>query len=473
MNQPKYLYDRKGPWPQPSPSHPFGEAPAVVHIPKDEQRTWFWNIGFRYIRNILFYWPKAAWKAWQKPTWEILDDEVFCEQIYKTPLAKFLNPTIDPDLQEIFKSQLAERDPEATYFVADFRCMERVVPFKGLYVASTAVLMSRPQEGKKLNILAIYVFETKLLLEPQDGQAWDLAKNFAMMGATYRILLSTHPILHFPFDTVNAITKTALPVDNTIFKLLYPHFQFTLTLNDSVLESKSSPVYNDQKYPFTGFCGPQEGLLTLLESGYAGIEGNSSYPKFIWDVYPTKVYSDYEVYLLNYYEAFKKFTDGVVAQIPETEKKDIKIWGDYISDWLPGFPKGDKLINDSELLSGCLAKIMWDLSVAHATDHHSYGTIPLHRLPLRMRVPPPMTKADTFDPKKQAKFIDVFKYALEWKLFFNDHTVTRLIDVDYGFATPELQKLQTNFLQDLELVDLHMPVKRYMDLKNISVSIQF
>lgn len=473
MNQPKYLYDRKGPWPQPSPSHPFGEAPAVVHIPKDEQRTWFWNIGFRYIRNILFYWPKAAWKAWQKPTWEILDDEVFCEQIYKTPLAKFLNPTIDPDLQEIFKSQLAERDPEATYFVADFRCMERVVPFKGLYVASTAVLMSRPQEGKKLNIHAIYVFETKLLLEPQDGQAWDLAKNFAMMGATYRILLSTHPILHFPFDTVNAITKTALPVDNTIFKLLYPHFQFTLTLNDSVLESKSSPVYNDQKYPFTGFCGPQEGLLTLLESGYAGIEGNSSYPKFIWDVYPTKVYSDYEVYLLNYYEAFKKFTDGVVAQIPETEKKDIKIWGDYISDWLPGFSKGDKLINDSELLSGCLAKIMWDLSVAHATDHHSYGTIPLHRLPLRMRVPPPMTKADTFDPKKQAKFIDVFKYALEWKLFFNDHTVTRLIDVDYGFATPELQKLQTNFLQDLELVDLHMPVKRYMDLKNISVSIQF
>ncbi|OYX17400.1 MAG: hypothetical protein B7Z16_10335 [Algoriphagus sp. 32-45-6] len=281
MNQPKYLYDRKGPWPQPSPSHPFGEAPAVVHIPKDEQRTWFWNIGFRYIRNILFYWPKAAWKAWQKPTWEILDDEVFCEQIYKTPLAKFLNPTIDPDLQEIFKSQLAERDPEATYFVADFRCMERVVPFKGLYVASTAVLMSRPQEGKKLNIHAIYVFETKLLLEPQDGQAWDLAKNFAMMGATYRILLSTHPILHFPFDTVNAITKTALPVDNTIFKLLYPHFQFTLTLNDSVLESKSSPVYNDQKYPFTGFCGPQEGLLTLLESGYAGIEGNSSYPSVL------------------------------------------------------------------------------------------------------------------------------------------------------------------------------------------------
>jgi hypothetical protein len=472
MNNQKYLYDRKGPWPQPSPSHPFGEAPAVVHIPKEERKTWFWNIGFRYIRNLLFYWPKAMLKAWQNSTWEMIDDDVFCDQIYATPLAKFLNPTIDENLQEIFKAQLSEKDPDSTYFVADFSCMKNVIPFKGLYVASTVVLMSKPKDESKLKLHAIYIFETNLLLLPGDGDAWFLAKNFAMMGATYRILLSTHPILHFPFDTVNAITKTSLPTDNTVFKLLYPHFQFTLTLNDSVLESKSSPVYNDQKYPFTGFCGPQEGLLTLLESGYAGIEGNSSYPKFVWDVYPTVVYSDYQVFLMEYYRAFKRFTDGVVKNISQDEINDIKNWADYISKWLPGFPSGEKIM-EGDLLSGCLAKILWDLSVAHATDHHSYGTVPINRLPLRMRIPPPSHKNDSFNPKDQAKFGDVFKYALEWKLFFNDYTVTRLIDVDYKFATAELQKLQTNFLQDLELVDLHMPVKRYMDLKNISISIQF
>lgn len=472
MDKSKYLYDRKGPWPQPSPSHPFGEAPAVVHIPKDEQRTWFWNIGFRYIRNVLFYWPKAMWQAWKNPTWDSIDDDVFCDQIYTTPLAKFLNPIIDDNLQEIFRTQLAEKDAVSTHFVADFSCMKNVIPFRGLYVASTVVLMSKYPDESKLRLHAIYIFETNLLVLPTDGESWFLAKNFAMMGATYRILLSTHPILHFPFDTVNAITKTALPVDNTIFKLLYPHFQFTLTLNDSVLESKSSPVYNDQKYPFTGFCGPQEGLLTLLESGYAGISGNSSYPKFVWDDKPTKVYSDYQIFLDQYYHAFKRFTDEVVKNIPAIEIPDIKIWADYISAWLPGFPSGEKIMKE-DLLSSCLAKIMWDLSVAHATDHHSYGTIPINRLPIRMRVPPPATTKDTFNPKDQAKFIDVFKYALEWKLFFNDHTVTRLIDVDYKFATVELQKLQANFLQDLELVDLHMPVKRYMDLKNISISIQF
>ena len=130
-------------------------------------------------------------------------------------------------------------------------------------------------------------------------------------------------------------------------------------------------------------------------------------------------------------------------------------------------------IKEGDLLSGCLAKIMWDLSVAHSTDHHSYGTIPINRLPLRMRVPPPSRKDDTFNPKDQAKWKDVFKYALEWKLFFTDHTVTRLVDVDYKFDSVELQKLQANFLQELEIVDANMPVKRYMDLKNISVSIQF
>jgi hypothetical protein len=472
MKTQKYLYDRKGPWPQPSPSHPFGEAPAVVHVPDEERKTWFWNIGLRYIRNTLFYWPTALYKAWKNPTWEILSDEVFCDQILTTPLAKFLNPVIDDNLQVVFKNLLEKKDPDTEYFVADFICMKEVVPFKGLYVASTVALLSREKNEYRLNLHGIYIYETDLLTTPLDGQAWDLAKNYAMMGATYRILLSTHPILHFPFDTINAITKTSLPVDNTVFKLLFPHFQFTLTLNDSVLESKNSPVANDQKYLYTGFCGPQEGLLTLLVSGYHGIEGNSSYPPFKWTILPPEIHSEYNDFLMIYYNAFKKFTDEVVKHIPEDECADIKKWADFISLWLPGFPNGIEIFQGDNL-SGTLAKVMWDLSVAHATDHHSYGTIPISRMPLRMRVPPPATKKDTFKLKDQARFKDVFKYALEWKLFFNDWTVTRLVDVDYKFETVDLQKIQSNFLQDLAEVDKKMPVKKYMELKEISISIQF
>lgn len=472
METSKYLYDRKGPWPQPSPSHPFGEAPAVVHIPKAERKTWFRNIGLRYMRNVLFYWPVALWKAWKNPSWEILSDDVFCGQVLTTPLSKFLNPVIDDNLQIIFKDLLDKSDANKEYFVADFICLKDVIPFEGMYVASTVALMSKNKNEYKLNIHGIYIYEKNLLLTPTDGQAWGLAKNYAMMGATYRILLSTHPILHFPFDTVNAITKTALPMDNTVFKLLYPHFQFTLTLNDTVLENPTSPVVNNQKFPYSGFCGPQDGLLTLLESSYQGIKGNSSYPKYVWTMKPQKVYSEYNEYLMNYYDAFKKFTDEVVKHIKTDEYFFIIKWAHYIAEWLPGFPDGKEImIGDN--LSATLAKVMWDLSVAHATDHHSYGTIPINRLPLRMRVPPPTSKNDTFNAKDQAKFFDVFKYAMEWRMFFNDWTVTRLIDVDYQFPTVALQKLQANFLQDLVLVDKNMPVKKYMDLKNISVSIQF
>jgi len=472
MKDEKYLYDRKGPWPQPSPSHPFGEAPAVVHVPDEERKTWFWNIGFRYIRNTLFYWPVALWKAWRNPTWETLSDEVFCDQILTTPLAKFLNPVIDPNLQQIFKDLLLTSETEIIYYVADFICMKDVVPFEGLYCASTVALLSKKKREYKLRVHGIYIYETGLLCQPEDGQVWALAKNYAMMGATYRILLSTHPILHFPFDSINAITKTSLTVDNTVFKLLYPHFQFTLTLNDSVLESSSSPVANNQKFLYTGFCGPQEGLLTLLVSGYQGINGNSSYPPFKWTIFPAIVHSEYNIFLLHYYHAFKRFTDKVVGHISTNELDAIKKWADYISSWLPGFPDGREIFKGDNL-SGTLAKVMWDLSVAHATDHHSYGTIPINRLPLRMRVPPPVTKNDIFKVSDQASVKDVFKYALEWKLFFNDWTVTRLVDVDYQFETAGLQKLQADFLQDLVEVDKNMPVKKYMKLKDISVSIQF
>lgn len=472
MNTKKYLYDRKGPWPQPNPAHPFGEAPAVVHIPKKEQKIWFRHIGLRYMRNMLTYWPVALWKAWKNPTWDILTDEQFCDQIYTSPLAKFLNPTIDPNLREIFKDQLAETKPEDEFYIADFICMKDVVPFKDLYVASTVVLFQKNKEKGILEVLAIYIYETELLLEPGDGQAWDLAKNYAMMGATYRILLSVHPILHFPFDTVNAITKTALPIDNTVFKLLYPHFQFTLTLNNAVLEKSTSPVANHQGHMYAGFCGPQEGLETLLVSGYQGYEGNSSYPKYTWTLEPREIYSDYQIFLKEYYDVFRKFTDGIVPHIPESEHADIRKWANYIAQWLPGFPDGEKIFQGDNL-SGTLAKVMWDLSVAHATDHHSYGTVPINRLPLRMRVPPPTTKSDTFDPKKQAKFFDIFRYVLEWKLFFTDFTVTRLLDVDYDLPTPHLQKLQAQFLQDLVEVENHLKVKNYMALDRIAVSIQY
>jgi len=44
-----FLYGRKGPWPQPSPDHPFGESPAVLKVPLREVLDWWLFVGLRYI----------------------------------------------------------------------------------------------------------------------------------------------------------------------------------------------------------------------------------------------------------------------------------------------------------------------------------------------------------------------------------------------------------------------------------------
>ena len=86
-----YLYERKGPWPQPSPSHPLGEAPAVVHIPKSESRRWFRHIGLRYIWNLFTYWSKALIYTFKNTHLEPVSDSELNDIIGKTAFSKFLS----------------------------------------------------------------------------------------------------------------------------------------------------------------------------------------------------------------------------------------------------------------------------------------------------------------------------------------------------------------------------------------------
>src|SRR5262245_24471477 len=66
-SQKDFLYGRKGPWPQPSPSSPLGQAPAVVHLPFADQIDWQVHIGSRYLATLLFWWPVAAARTAAEP----------------------------------------------------------------------------------------------------------------------------------------------------------------------------------------------------------------------------------------------------------------------------------------------------------------------------------------------------------------------------------------------------------------------
>ena len=71
-----------------------------------------------------------------------------------------------------------------------------------------------------------------------DGEAWRMARYFLLQGAIHRINLIDHTEVHFPPDAINAITKTVLPKDNLVLRLLQPHLWLSMCVNNTVLEGQ-------------------------------------------------------------------------------------------------------------------------------------------------------------------------------------------------------------------------------------------
>jgi hypothetical protein len=232
-----FLYGRMGPWPQPSPAHPLGEAPAVLHIPKKEWIDWWLNIGTRYMITLM-YTPIAYIKGLISPGLKEVSDTEFLNTLTDSMMSKFITPKLDETDKENFAQYLSERDGEI--FIVDLESVKVVKPYKGQYISGTKTLLER--KNNKYSLIAIFIDATNTVLNPQDGDAWELAKYYVLQGAALAATLVVHPLLHFPLDSINAITKTALPKNHILFKLLSPHFRFTLPLENAVLTFKSSVV---------------------------------------------------------------------------------------------------------------------------------------------------------------------------------------------------------------------------------------
>ncbi|BDD03204.1 hypothetical protein [Aureibacter tunicatorum] len=473
LTKEKYLYERKGPWPQPSPEHPLGEAPAVLHLPKKEKSKWRWNIGLRYFRNMITYWPVALAYTFKNPTIDKVSDEEFNYIMTEESYSKFLHTCIDKDKRDAFAEYMTDENGE--YFIIDLTLIKHIIPLKDMYASPTVALFKTNPKNKKKEVVAILMLFNGLVLSPNDGKAWELAKYYTLQGATYKLVLSEHALLHFPFDCINAISKTTLPKDSLLFKLMNPHFEFTLALNISVLESPNSPIENHQFMPYSALVGKPEGFRNMLVSGYKGIEGNSCYPLYQYTLSPRKIHSDYGIFLQEYFDTFLRFVTKVVKKIPVEEYAQIKLWARHISKWIPEFP--DEIeICDEKVLARAVTKVIWDVSIAHAADHYNYSTIKINKVPLRLRVKPPQSKKCDFEQKDLGKFVDIFKYKMIQKLFFKPTNVTLLKNTQYNFNSSELVTLNQEFLSDLRQTEqklLNRGIKNFIPLDQISRSIQY
>ena len=469
-NPKDFLYQRKGPWPQPSPGHPMGVAPAVLHLPEAETEDWNAHIGSRYLWTLLTYWPQAAAYALTHPGVSPVDDAAFTHLLCDGVLSRFLDPHLDSADEATFAAQRTAAGPGATLYKCDFTCMGYVTPYPGMYCTPTVALLQKSDDGT-FKTLAIAV--NNLAVTPSDTHAWQLAKPFVLQGAAHRLILSIHPILHFPMDAVNAITKTSLPMNHVLFKLLIPHLRWTLVLDNMALEGAFSIVNNYQWQVYGCFVGAGDAMRDLAVAGYHGIAGNSSYPAYTWARQRHTIHSNYGVFLDRYWEVIHTFVAGVVAQIPAAEHDHIRRWADYVCKHVTGFPDGSGIMNGSTL-SETVATIIWDLSAAHAEDHWDFTRTPINQVPMRMRVPPPAAvTAPQSNPRTWNTFTDVLKYKMAQKMFFAPSNLALLQDTRYGFGNPALDALNNQFLQDLRNLDANPPTRRYIPLHQIACSIQY
>ena len=448
----QFLYGRTGPWPQPSPSHPLTEAAEVLNIPPIEAMLWNGTVGKRLLETQVLYPGAAAGLAMVGSARLIPNDAEFNDMMLNSAYTRFMKPVAGADLRFLDKAPDAAR-----FWQYDFSAMKLVRPTKGLHCAPVVCVFWEDAAGKRGCWYVRIRGETAredVFVFPSDGNAWSLAKVYALQGAAYHMLFVVHPALHFPMDSVNAITKTVVPHTHPLFQLLYPHTSYTLALDNAVLEGPESVVNNNaQGTWFDPLMGDAYNLKLLFGAGYAGLQDpwyGDAYPAYDYMKPQMGFASDYGRWLAAYFEVFLYFSTAVATQILTADKNDryVRDWARHCASYVKGFPD-EKAILDKDCLAQVLAIYMWDVTVSHGGDHYSFGrNIPAPYKFLRIRHKPPVVpEPDAItNVRDVSSGDDVYRSEMAQKMFFMPSAIyPNLIDTLYPFTEPKLSLPQYFF----------------------------
>jgi hypothetical protein len=328
-------------------------------------------------------------------------------------------------------------------------------PLAGEYVAPSVVIMSRPRNPApgheydfRVEAIHIYVqsipngpYDSKLKLIPGDGKAWQLAKYFALQGALVRVNLIDHPMVHFPFDAINAITKSVLPTGNVVLQLLLPHLLLSLPVDNRVLEGAHSLLNRTANFPYSPYPAKGDEIRKVFPFYWVGASTPSNaFPPYQFATVPRDIPSKYGTFLNGYYGPILNFTKLVVDCIPDDGKdwEAIRFWADHVASWVPGFPDGQAIYKNKELLAQTCAAVIWNCAIVHTADHWLMHQIFEDRLPTPYILrEPPVPACPGVDPdyRPAARLIrDVIPARLCDLMFFEPHGTTQLSDFKYQFS---------------------------------------
>jgi hypothetical protein len=488
----------------------MGMVAEVLHPLAQDIQRWNSTARVNYLKALVTKMPLALYNWFVHSRIEHLSDAECARMLTTSSYSKFLRRRSARQLDEtIFRDRLGSFDEALEYLITDFTTMKLIRPYQGVHVAPTITLCSRRHDRDPCELTAIAIGHRQgeewqyVVLTPQDGHAWTLAKYFVVQGAGHMICLSGHPASHFPYDTVNAITVSAVPMRHTLFRLLEPHLELHLAVNNAVLEGGNSIVSETRGEIYAPFAGPSEEVRKLVPTGYRGYPapkelGSSqsqnyrpwSYPRNAGDI-P----SDYGRILTAYFATVRRFVQKVVLHIDrlrgtaegDEELYYIRLWARHISQWLPGFPDQDAILAQDDQhpgepmsrLTDALTTYIWDVAIAHSLEHSTFNRLGPHRTSFRIRVPPPESRTAPAYPRSRIlSGWDMFKSTLAFEMFFKPHVVTRLKDVKYRFGSESLRAAAEEFQSDLvatenRLIADGIDLDRYIRLDEFSSSIQY
>ena len=455
----QFLYGRKGPWPQPSPTHPLKEAAEVLNIPPVETLVWNATVGERLLITQLGFPGAAALAARMNLTTAIPSDDQFNTLMLNTSYTRYMKPVADVDRQ-----RYGSKIPSAAGFKYDFSAMRLVKPLEGMYCAPVVCFFAQGPQKQRGCVAIAFRGETHgedVFVLPSGGAAWNVAKVYALQAAAYHMLFVVHPLLHFPMDSVNAITKTAVPYIHPLFQALHPHTSYTLALDNAVLEGPESVINTNAQGSWVDpFMGNAYNLKLLFGAGYTGLEGwyGDAYPPYDYMQPQMGFDSDYGGWLAAYFPPFLDLCTAVADEILSASPKDtyVKRWARYNHTYVQGFPDENAIL-DKECLARAMAIFMWDVTVAHGGDHYSFGmNIPAPYKFLRIRNYGPVKGPLPAGPTMVGDIVngdDLYRAEMAEKMFFTPAAIfPNLGDTLHPFTSTKLSQEGLDFLIRLKLL---------------------
>lgn len=455
--------------PGPSPRSAQSLYPTVLRVPTADYQAFLREVVTRYEQTVKTFWPKAMLRAARAPHPRPVSDQRIAEMLWHSVAATMLTREIDEEAAQAF-APIFDAEGARSWLVCDLTSLRNVrgKMLPGLHSAPSRVLL---EEAGELPVVRAIDLDG-VLLRPTDGAAWELGKLFVRQGLSHTCIMARHPRNHFPYDTVNGVTRRTLPADHVVRQLLEPHFYIHLALNFGVLYSDRSVARNNQKEIYAPFATTEAGQFGMLRAGWKGIRGSVVWKPYRYPLGPVPVIGPYGDFCRHYVDVIRQHVARVLAGVDPTEPHILR-WADEIAMHLPGFPSAIRILEPG-MLQAAVTSVIAGVSVLHTAEHYTYSGLPVEDIPLRLRIPAPTSaRHPGFRYEDVTTRRDVFRHHMAREMFFKVFPVRRLKDVEYRFHSAQHQRAADLFNGELAQASRKLPGREYVPLDMLAASLQY